>query len=235
MKITCMMNRRSCIYQLFKFPSLIKVSGPGVTSATVQQPTHFLVELVDASGKPYPLELNFSAELECVSKTASADQPQPTVDMVSPSQHKVSYTAVNRGRHNIRVSVNGQEIGGSPFSMAAYPDPSMLCMPQTVIPVSKPCGIALNSQGDIIVSELHNGKLSTFHRAEKKFRRSPSSGTTQKSTEFPRGIATDEEDSVYVSGKHQLQKFASSGELVKQIGQKGKKGKKEGEFNEPHG
>ncbi|CAI8007930.1 Probable tyrosine-protein kinase DDB_G0283397 [Geodia barretti] len=45
-----------------------QVSGPGLTSATVNQPTHVLVQLTDSSGRPYSLPLNVTAQLELVSK-----------------------------------------------------------------------------------------------------------------------------------------------------------------------
>ena len=49
---------------------------------------------------------------------------------------------------------------------------------------------------------------------------------------LPRGVAIDDMDNVYVSSKHQLQKFASDCERLKCIGQKGIK---EGEFHDPEG
>ena len=48
----------------------------------------------------------------------------------------------------------------------------------------------------------------------------------------PAGIAIDDTDNIYVTSQHKLQKFTSSGELIKCVGQKGSK---EGEFDEPRG
>ncbi|CAI8031380.1 E3 ubiquitin-protein ligase TRIM71 [Geodia barretti] len=48
----------------------------------------------------------------------------------------------------------------------------------------------------------------------------------------PAGIATDDTDNIYVSSWHKLQKFTSSGELIKCIG---RRGRKEGEFDDPRG
>ena len=47
---------------------------------------------------------------------------------------------------------------------------------------------------------------------------------------YPAGIAVDDVDNIYVSSKHKLQKFTSSGELIKCVGQRGRK---EGEFYFP--
>ena len=48
----------------------------------------------------------------------------------------------------------------------------------------------------------------------------------------PAGIAIDKEDNIHVSSLHKLQKFNSSGKLVKCVGQNGS-GKKE--FDDPRG
>ena len=48
---------------------------------------------------------------------------------------------------------------------------------------------------------------------------------------FPAGIATDDADNIYVSSQHKLQKFTSRGGLIKYTKEKGKK---EGEFDDPH-
>jgi serine/threonine protein kinase len=47
-------------------PYIIKASGPGLLSATVNQPAHILVELSDYSGRPYSLHQNITATLEHV-------------------------------------------------------------------------------------------------------------------------------------------------------------------------
>ena len=49
---------------------------------------------------------------------------------------------------------------------------------------------------------------------------------------YPKSVATDDTDNIYVSSCHKLQKFTSNGELIKCIG---KKGSKEGEFDVPCG
>ncbi|CAI8027771.1 Calcium/calmodulin-regulated receptor-like kinase 2, partial [Geodia barretti] len=116
-----------------------QVSGPGLTSATVNQPTHVLVQLTDSSGRPYSLPLNVTAQLELVSKATKQPEATPTISwwpwskkqpekqvlvaMTSPSQYEVSYTPVSRGQHKLHVQVNDREINGSPFTVTVYLDP----------------------------------------------------------------------------------------------------------------
>ena len=40
---------------------------------------------------------------------------------------------------------------------------------------------------------------------------------------YPAGVAVDDTDNIYVSSQHKLQKFTSSGELIKCIGRRGSK------------
>ena len=136
-----------------------QVSGPGLTSATVNHPTHILVEPMNSSGKPYTPPLNITAQLQLVSKATPTSQPEATptntkqpvqhvsVAMTSPSRYKVSFTPVSRGQHKLHVQINDREINGSPFTVTVYPDPRQLGLPvRTVTDLNKPYGIAFNSR-----------------------------------------------------------------------------------------
>ena len=214
-----------------------QVSGLGLTSATVNHPTHILVKLTDSSGRPYSLPLNITAQLQLVSKTKtwwpwSKIQPV-SVAMTSPSQYEVSYTPVSRGQHKLHVQVNDREINGSPFNVTVYPDPRQLGLPvSTVTGSNEPYGIAINSHQEMIVSKFDGHELSIFDIRGQKIRTFGSRGDNPDQMICTRGIAIDDTDNIYVSSQHKLQKFTSSGELIKCIG---KKGRKEGEFDDPRG
>ena len=222
-----------------------QVSGPGLTSATVNHPTHILVELTDSSGRPYSPPLNITAQLQLVSKTTSTSQPKATptrtkqpvqhvsVAMMSPSRYEVSYTPVSRGQHKLHVQFNDREINGSPFTVTVYPDPRQLGLPvRTVTGLNQPFGIAFNSHQEMIVSESLGHRLSIFDIRGQKIRTFGSRGDSPDQMKFPAGIATVDTDNIYVSSRHKLQKFTSSRELIKCIG---KEGRKEGEFDDPLG
>ena len=217
-----------------------QVSGPGLTSATVNYPTHILVELTDSSGRPYS-----PPQLQLVSKTTPISQPEaiPTrtkqpvqhvsVAMTSPSRYELSYTPVSRGQHKLHVQVNDREINGSPFTVTAYPDPRQLDLPvRTVTDLRWPYGIAFSSHQEMIVSENGDHRLSIFDIRGQRIRKFGSRGDSPDQMKFPAGIATDDTDNIYVSSLHKLQKFTSSGELIKYVG---KEGRKEREFDNPRG
>ena len=222
-----------------------RVSGPGLTSATVNHPTHILVELTDSSGRPYSPPLNITAQLQLVSKTTPTCQLEATptrtkqpvqrvsVAMMSPSRYEVSYTPVSRGQHKLHVQVNDREINGSPFTVTVYPDPRQLGLPvRTVTDLNRPYDITFSSHQEMIVSEWGGHRLSIFDIRGQKIRTFGSCGDSPDQMIYPKCIATDDTDNIYVSSRDKLQKFTSNGKLIKCTGQKGRK---EGEFVDPRG
>ena len=103
---------------------------------------------------------------------------------------------------------------------------------RTVTGLNYPYGIAFNSRGEAVISELSGHRVSIFDKRGQKIRTSGSYGDSPHQMKGPKGIAIDGMNNIYVSSVHKLQKFTSSGELIKCVGQKGRK---EGEFNDPRG
>ena len=214
-----------------------QVSGPGLKSAIVNHPTHVLVELRDSSGRPYSLQQNITAQLELIpqvtptNRSRLSHKTRLTVTMTTPSQYKVSYTAVSRGQHKLHVQINDREINGSPFTITVYLNPIQLVRPVRIVTdLNRPYGIAYNSRGEMIVSECR--RVSIIDNRGKKIRTFGSLGNSPDQMICPAGITIDDIDNIYVSSEHKLQKFTSNGELIKCIGQRGGK---EGEFNDPRG
>ena len=103
---------------------------------------------------------------------------------------------------------------------------------RVVTGLNEPYGIAINSRGEMIISEWGGHRISICDIREQKIRTFGSHGDSPEQMKYPRDIAIDNADNIYVSSNHKLQKFTSSGELIKCVGWGGSK---EGEFNEPRG
>ena len=145
----------------------------------------------------------------------------------------MTYTPVSRGRHKLHVQVNDKEINGSPFTVTVYPDPKQLGHPvRTVTGLDGAYDIAFNNREEMIVSELGAHRLSILDTRGQKIRTFGSRGDSPCQMIEPAGVATDDSGTIYVSSLHKLQKFTSTGELIKCVG---RKGWKEGEFNDPCG
>ena len=225
------------------------VSGPGLQSATANHPTHVIVEVSLSSGRPLSWQQNVTAQLVPPSTSQAtptsggrwpwskktlpkSDQP-PAVAVISPSRYKVSYTVVRRGQHKLHVQINGSEINGSPFTMTVYPDPTQLGSPASVVTdLNRPYGIAVNSRGEMVVTECGGNQVSAFDVRGQIVQTFGSHGDRLEQMNNPTCIAVDDVDNIYVSSDHKLQKFTSSGELIKCVG---RRGSKEGEFDDPRG
>ena len=117
--------------------------------------------------------------------------------------------------------------------MAVYPDPTQLGHPVRVVTgLNQPYGIAFNSCGEMIISERGRHQISLFDIRGQKIRIFGSHGDSPEQMKYPAGITIDDADNIYVSSGHKLQKFTSSGELIKCVGQLGSK---EREFVDPRG
>ena len=155
------------------------------------------------------------------------------VTAATPSRYEVMYTPVSRGRHKLHVQVDDKEINGSPFTVTVYPDPKQLRHPvRTVTDLAGPYGIAFNNREEMIVGECYAHRLSILDTRGQKIRTFGSRGDSLHQMIEPASVATDDSGNIYVSSQHKLQKFTSTGELIKCVG---RKGGKEGEFVDPHG
>ena len=231
------------------------VSGPGLQSATANHPTHVIVEVSDSSGRPLSWQQNVTAELVPPSASQATPTPQatptsggqwpwskktlpksdqpPAVAVISPSRYEVSYTAVRRGQHKLHVRINGSQINGSPFTITVYPDPTQLGSPVRVVTdLNLPYGIAINSCGEMVVTEWDGHRVFVFDVRGQRVRTFGSDGDQPEQMMSPAGIAVDDVDNIYVSSQHKLQKFTSSGELIKCVG---RRGSKEEKFDDPRG
>ena len=118
-------------------------------------------------------------------------------------------------------------------TITVYPDPTQLHYPvKTVTGLSYPYGIAININGEMVVSEWSGHRVSIFDKRGQKIRTFGSRGDSPHQMIAPAGIAIDGMDNIYVSSRHKLQKFTSSGEMIKCVGQEGME---VGEFDDPRG
>ena len=91
---------------------------------------------------------------------------------------------------------------------------------RTVTDLNRPYGITFNSHNQMIVNEYLGQRVSI---------RGQKTQYLSISDDHPRGIATDDNDYIYVSSHYKLWKFNPNGKLIRQ------KGGIKGEFADPHG
>ena len=94
-----------------------------------------------------------------------------------------------------------------------------------------PYGIAINSYGELIISEWASHRVSAFNIKESTKKQTFEALDSDK-MRYPAGIAVDNDDNVFVTSRHKLQKFNNTGMLVKSVG---KEGREKSEFVDPRG
>ena len=151
---------------------------------------------------------------------------------VKKGVYSIEYIPKVRGRHHLLISVDGQSITGSPFSVFVRMPPTKLDKPVREIRNIDPCYIAINSSEEIIVSD-NNEDIVILNKKGARLRSISKSKYGFRSVW---GVAVDKDDNIHVSDMNMssncVYKFDKSGELLIRFG---KKGSGPGEFSVPRG
>ena len=81
-----------------------------------------------------------------------------------------------------------------------------------VTDLNRPYGIAVNSRGEMVITECSGHRVSVFDVRGQRIQTFGSRGNRPEQMIRPAGIAVDDVDNIYVSSEHKLQKFTSNGD-----------------------
>ena len=116
------------------------------------------------------------------------------VDQSRPGEYRIQYTPTVRGRHELIVLVNGQQVAGSPFPVFVSFHPTQLGKPVKVWDgINRACGITTNSVGDVIVTE-YSGDIV---KLESKGKTSVLVKHSKSKLIHLESVSTDDEDNIY--------------------------------------
>ena len=123
---------------------------------------------------------------------------QCQVELVKRNEYRIQHVPTVRERHELMVSVNGQEVAGSPFPVFVSIDPTLLGKPVGVITgVKNPWNVAVSATGNSIVTE-YSGNTMLFKKNGRKLRHL---NFSRIGVGNPCGVAVDNTDgSMYISG-----------------------------------
>ena len=111
-----------------------------------------------------------------------------------PGRYSIQYAPTVRGRHELIVLINGCHVAGSPFPVYVSIHPTQLGKPVKIwTEITRPCGITMNSKGELFVA-LFDGptEIIKFDAERKKMDLVKKSGLVH-----PRCLACDDEDKIY--------------------------------------
>ena len=150
-------------------------------------------------------------------------------------QYEISYQATSRGRHQLHIKVEGKHIKGSPFPVTVKIPIQKLGTPiKTISGVKRPCGVAVNQRGEIIVAESNGHCISIFSPTGEKLRSFGSHGLGHGQFSGPWAVAVDSDGNILTgeSGNCRVQKITLNGDFITTVGTCGSKPL---EFNYPLG
>ena len=137
------------------------------------------------------------------------------VEQKSDSTYEIQYTPSTRGRHQLKVTVNGLPVAGSPFPVFVRIPPTQLGKPLKILPGLKGFDVTFNSCGELVFAENH-GDIILLDKGGNELRRITKS---QHGFQSLFGVAVDRDDAIYVTdltyGK--VFKFDKYGTKIKAI------------------
>ena len=195
--------------------SKCNTTGQGTEGATA------LLQATDFQGQPYE-EPILSLECELVSELTGTTT-QGSIERLGQGQYEIRYQPIIKGRHQLHIKVEGQNIRGSPFSTSAKLPLEKLGTPfLTLEELNFPCGITINysHQREVVVTEHLASRVSVFSASGRKLQSFGSHGSGQGQFRRVVGVAVDPEGNIFVVDNRNrcIQKFTSEGQFLIGVG-----------------
>ena len=181
--------------------------------SSVGEPTQFSVKVPQSMGTNVQVQLKSLADPHC-SVQASVVTPSSTDTYI------ITYTPQVRGRHDLTVKVNRNDIVGSPFRLFVKIHPTQLRQPVRVIDgLNKPYGIAINNKQQLVVAEYAGKVITIMERDGERVQK-----IKYDKFRSPSGVAIGPDGAVYVTDDdaHSLFKFSEDGKICKTVQDLGK-------------
>ena len=203
-------------------PSQFQAAGKGLETAVVGEKSTAILQTMNFSSEPCSRPIR-SLECELVSEITGS-RVIGNVERRKENQYEIEYRPTVKGKHQLHVKVESQHIRGSPFSVSVKLPVEKLGNPiLTIDRAKRPCGVAVNQRGEVVVTELSGHCVSVFSQCRKKLRSFGTEGSGHGQFKYPRGVTVDSEGNILVAdtGNHRIQKFTTTGEFLTAVGTEG--------------
>ena len=209
-------------------PGNCYAKGRGLERAEPGKRATAVLHVVDHNGKACSTPVE-TVTCELVSEI-SGEKRDCSVKKTEDSQYEISYQPSRRGRYQLHIKVEGENIKGSPFPITVLRKFGTLI--KTISRVKRPWGVAVNKRGEVIVAESSQHCSSIFSPTGERLQSFGTQGSGHGQFDEPCGVAVDDDGNILVvdSNNHHIQKFTSEGKFITAVGKEGKH-----EFDYPFG
>ena len=152
--------------------------------------------------------------------------------------YMASFVAEQVGEAKLLVSINGEQIKGSPYSIVVGRNYQSIDKPNKIIndygSMGYPWGVAFGRNGLWAVADWIHHRVYIFDDKDQLVREFGSNGSNNGQFRNPYGVAFDSHNHLYVvdNGNHRVQKFDTNGNYLLQFVSKGAS---DGQLNDPYG
>ena len=203
-------------------PERCFATGKGLEPvAVVGEQTTVVMHTIDVEGRECdePLE-----NLKCELVSEAKDFVVECKVEKKNSQYEITYQPIQRGKHQLCITVEGVHIKDSPFILVAiqkFGSPIL-----TIEGFSLPHGVAVSDNGEIVVaaSTIHGHEcIAIFAQNGQKIRSFGTFGSAEGQFYSPTGIAIDSTGNILVAdgANSHIQKFTAEGVFLKAVGRRG--------------
>ena len=202
-----------------------KISSHRYEKATLEKapyypsntPSTATLTLQSHDGSPFSLSPSL---ISC--KLSSPGDSQPIkcdINQTQQGKYNISFTPCTTGVYRLIVQVGGVDVPGSPFTLPVIPSPKTRGkLMKMITGLDKPRGIAVCSNGDIVVAELGAHCVTIMNKEGKKVRSLGAEGTKEGQFMYPYGVAVSNDGHILVTDQHRIQKLTFNGICVKAVG-----------------
>ena len=195
--------------------------GKGINEAIVGLEAQLVVTTRNAEGQQCHDDYD-SVSLEIRNRQGDNCAAEMQVQDNKDGTYKIKYFAKETGTCSASVKVNGEHIRGSPFEVQVKPRQfrPVLSFGEQIL--KYPCGVAVNEQNEIAVSDVGNHKIHLFKSDGTHIKSFGGEGTQQGEFKRPVGIAFHRNNIIVAEQyNHRVQQISKQGQYLSHFGEIG--------------